>query len=269
MAWRRQVNVQLARRTGMQLRQRDGRLRLIRNPPRELARPAFIFSSVRSGSTLLRLILNSHSAIHAPHELHLAHIKVKFGHVTAKHAMAALNLDEQELTHMLWDRLLTEALRRSGKSVLVEKTPNLVFAWDRVARCWPDARYIYLLRHPAGILDSWRRARDWQPQEEVIATVTRYLTALREARRSLPGHTVRYENLTADPGRESRRLCEFLGVEWEPAMVRYGARDHGELKFGLGDWSDKIRSGAVQAPRPLPDTVLPDELRALAADLGY
>src|ERR1700754_599033 len=100
MAWRRQVNVQLARRTGMQLRQRDGRLRLVRNPPRELTRPAFIFSSVRSGSTLLRLILNSHSEIHAPHEMHLANIKVEFGHAAAKHAMAALDLDQQELTHM-------------------------------------------------------------------------------------------------------------------------------------------------------------------------
>jgi hypothetical protein len=261
--------MQLARRTGMQLRQRDGRLRLVRNPPRELSRPVFIFSAVRSGSTLLRLILNSHSQVYAPHELHLAHIKVEFGHAAAKHAIAALNLDKQELTHMLWDRLLTQALRRSGKSVLVEKTPNLVYIWDQVARCWPDGRYIYLLRHPAAILDSWQRARDWQPRDEVVATVTRYLTALREARRALAGHTVRYEDLTADPAGEAKRICEFLGVPWEPAMIEYGDQDHGELRFGLGDWTEKIRTGSVQTPRPLPSIDLPEKLRALAVDLGY
>lgn len=253
----------------MQLRQRDGRLRLVRNPPRELSRPAFIFSSVRSGSTLLRLILNSHSQVYAPHELHLAHIKVEFGHAAARHAMEALNIDQQELTHMLWDRLLDRALRSSGKSVLVEKTPNLVFVWERVARCWPDGRYIYLLRHPAAIVDSWQRARDRQTGDEVMATVTRYLTALRDVRNSMPGHTVRYEDLTADPAGEARRICGFLGVDWEPAMLDYGSQDHGELKFGLGDWTEKIRTGSVQTPRPLPSIDLPRNLRELAADLGY
>jgi hypothetical protein len=269
MAWRNQINVQLARRTGIQLRQRDGRLRMVRAPRRELARPAFIFSSVRSGSTLLRLILNSHSAIYAPHELHLRHIKVEFKHVTAQHAMSTLDFDQQQLTHMLWDRLLTEALRRSGKQQLVEKTPHLVLGWQQVAQCWPDARFIFLLRHPAGILDSWQRVREQQSADEVAETVTKYLVAVRDARRTLPGLTVRYEDLTADPGRESRRLCEFLEVPYEPAMVQYGAQDHGRLKYGLGDWTEKVRSGTVQAPRPLPDIELPARLRELATDLGY
>jgi hypothetical protein len=177
----------------MQLRQRDGRLRLIRNPPRELSRPAFIFSSVRSGSTLLRLILSSHSQVYAPHELHLANIKkVEFGH-----------------------------------------------------------------------------AADWQSTDEVTATVTRYLTALCAARNALPGHTVRYEDLTADPAGEAKRICSFLGIGWEPAMVAYGNQDHGELKFGLGDWTEKIRTGSVQAPHPLPAVDLPPRLRELATDLGY
>jgi hypothetical protein len=269
MAWRRQINMQLSRRTGMQLRQRDGRLRLVRNPPRELSRPAFIFSSIRSGSTLLRLILNSHSQVYAPHELHLANIKVEFGHAAARHAIEALDLDKHDLTYMLWDRLLSQALHRSGKSVLVEKTPNLVFVWERVVRCWPDGRYIYLLRHPAAIVDSWQRVRDGQSPDEVTATVTRYLTALRDARKALPGHTVRYENLTADPAGEAERICAFLGIAFEPAMVEYGNQDHGELKFGLGDWTEKIRTGSVQAPRPLPAIDLPPELRDLATDLGY
>jgi hypothetical protein len=241
----------------------------VRNPRRELAQPAFILSSVRSGSTLLRLILNSHPQIYAPHELHLAHIKVELGIPAAEHAVTALNMDKQELTHMLWDRLLNEALRRSGKSVLVEKTPNLVFIWHRVASCWPDARYIYLLRHPAAILDSWQRARPTQTHQEAIASVTRYLTALREARAVLPGHTVRYEDLTANPARTAKGLCAYLGVDWVPEMIEYGKHEHGELRSGLGDWTENIRTGEVQPAKPLPDSALPAELRALAADLGY
>src|SRR5215207_5047779 len=53
--------------------------RIASPPPRELrtaagdrllVAPAFVLSSVRSGSTLLRVLLATHSQIHAPHELH-------------------------------------------------------------------------------------------------------------------------------------------------------------------------------------------------------
>jgi hypothetical protein len=269
MAWRRQINIRLARSTGMRVVQRDGRFRIVRNPRRELSAPGFIFSSVRSGSTLLRMILNSHSQIYSPHELHLRHIKVQFEIPAAEQAMAVLGIDEQELTSMTWDRLLTTALRRSGKQVLVEKTPNLVFHWEQVARTWPDARFIYLLRHPAAILDSWQRARTAQTEEQAIASVTRYLKKLREARTAVPGITVRYEDLTTDPAREARRLCTFLGVDFEPGMLDYGNSDHGPLVAGLGDWHEKIRSGSVQAARSVPAIELPEQLRLLATDLGY
>jgi hypothetical protein len=269
MTWRKQVNVRLARQTGMQLQQRNGRFRLIRNPPRELSAPGFIFSSVRSGSTLLRMILNTHSKIYAPHELHLASIRVDFEIPAAEKAVEALGLNDRDLTNMLWDRLLTTALQRSGKEILIEKTPNSVFMWNRVAQCWPDGRYIYLLRHPAAIIDSWRRARTSQSEDDAIASVTRYLKSLSEARRTLPGHTIRYEDLTTEPDIEARKLCDFLGVDYEPQMIKYGEQDHGPLLAGLGDWKDKIKTGEVQAARPVPSFELPEELKELAADLGY
>ena len=261
--------MQLARRAGMQLVQREGRVRLVRNPTRELHRPGFIFSSVRSGSTLLRMILNSHPEIYAPHELHLAHIKVEFEIPAAEKAVEALGLGERELTNMLWDRLLTTALTRSGKAILVEKTPNSVFMWNRVAQCWPDGRFIYLLRHPAAIIDSWRRARTRQSDQDAVKSVTRYLRSLSEARKTLPGLTVRYEDLTMDAEGEARRLCDFLETDYDPEMVRYGNHDHGPMLAGLGDWHDKIRTGEVQSARPLPRIELTDELESLALDLGY
>ncbi|MFC7591929.1 sulfotransferase [Nonomuraea antimicrobica] len=45
--------------------------------PRLVKSPVFVISPVRSGSTLLRMLLNSHSRIRAPHELHLRTIGVE------------------------------------------------------------------------------------------------------------------------------------------------------------------------------------------------
>src|SRR3954470_10054533 len=48
-----------------------------RGTSRLVRSPVFVLSSVRSGSTLLRVLLNSHSQIRAPHELHLRTLQVR------------------------------------------------------------------------------------------------------------------------------------------------------------------------------------------------
>ena len=53
-------------------------------------------------------------------------------------------------------------------------------------------------------------------------------------------------------------------------MLEYGEHDHGKFKSGLGDWSDKIKSGRIQAPEPLPSAdEIPPALREVSAAWGY
>lgn len=269
MGWKDLITVRIARSTRVQVVRRHGRPALIRRPERLLREPTFLLSSVRSGSTLLRMMLDSHSAIYAPHELHLGKLTATLHDKYVRESMAELGWDEAELTHLLWDRVLDAALQRSGKTLLVEKTPNHVFIWSRIARCWPDSRFIFLLRHPAAIYDSWARARPHLGPQEIAASVLNYGTQLDEARAMLPGHTVRYETLVVEPEAETRRICQFLGVAWEPEMLDYGSAGHGRIRAGLGDWTERIRTGKIQKPRELPEIDLPDELRRLAVRWGY
>jgi hypothetical protein len=84
------------------------------------------------------------------------------------------------------------------------------------------------------------------------------------------GLTVKYEDVTTDPEGETRRICEFLGLDWEPAMLRYGNAEHGGMVRGLGDWSPAVESGEVQRHRPLPSAdAVPPPLRPLAQKWGY
>lgn len=237
---------------------------------RLLEKPVFILCSLRSGSTLLRVMLNSHSQIHAPHETHLAGLHVQFGGRFARDAMNEIELDEVQLQYLLWDRVLHRELTRHGKRVIVNKTPSDAFRWQRISECWPEARFIYLLRHPAATAESWARAKPGMPIERVVGTVLRYMQAVEEARSHQDGLTVRYEDLTIDPARELRRICQFIGVEYEPAMVDYGQRDHGSYKAGLGDWSDRIRSGKVQPVERLPTRdEIPPRLLDISRTWGY
>lgn len=236
---------------------------------RLLVRPTFILSSVRSGSTLIRAMLNAHSQIFSPHEVHLRELQVHIPYKYAVQAVWELGLDRRGLQHLLWDRLLHRELMRSGKSVLVNKTPSDAFIWRDILDCWPDAQFIFLLRHPLSITDSWNKARKHWTREQAAADINGYLTEVQAARTEQGGLTVRYEDVTTDPERETRRICEFLGVEWESSMVNYGEAGP-SFVTGLGDWSSNIKSGKVQPARPLPsDEEIPEVLLDISKQWGY
>jgi hypothetical protein len=236
---------------------------------RLLRSPVFVLSSVRSGSTLLRMILDSHSRLHAPHELHLRDLKVDMSTDYVAKAMAELGLDARELEHLLWDRVLHHELARSGKQTIVSKSPDDVFMWRRIAGVWRDARFVFLLRHPGDMVASWWRARPRYTEDEVVDSILGYATGVEEARIELPGATVRYEDLLANPEKVTRELCEFLGVDWEAGMLDYGGAEGRTFKAGLGDWSDRIRSGRVQPRTITTHAEIPHQLRKIAKAWDY
>jgi hypothetical protein len=237
---------------------------------RLVASPVFVLSSIRSGSTLLRCLLNSHPLIYAPHELHLVDLGVTVASRFAQLAMQVAGLDDRDLEHLLWDRVLHRELVGSGKQVIVDKTPTNVLRWERVAECWPQARYIFLLRHPLRVIQSTIAARPHATAAESTELVELFLTRLVQARQKLPGITVRYEDLTDRPERATQELCNYLRVGWVPGMLEYGKHDHGPFLSGIGDFTDRIRAGRVlpSQPNPTRDEV-PSNVRALCQSLGY
>ncbi|MFF5104145.1 sulfotransferase family protein [Streptomyces sp. NPDC000134] len=238
--------------------------------PRLVESPVFVLSSVRSGSTLLRVLLNSHSRIRAPHEMHLRTLHVHFARPFTADAMRALRLDREELEHILWDRVLHLELTRSGKDLIVDKTPPNTLIWPRLRRCWPRSRRIVLLRHPGAVVASLTARRTDPDPAAIRAEVLGYAEKLEEARHDPDAHVVTYEDLTTAPEPVTRGVCDYLGVPWEAGMLDYGGKDHGTFRPQLGDWSGTLKSGRIRTARPpAPGTDLPPRLRELARAWGY
>ena len=281
MPWKKTINTALTKATGYQLEQarpagpRKGGVSprgRLRKGDRLVKAPVFVMCTLRSGSTLLRVLLNSHSQIHAPHELHLRYVSVSLDKKWSERSMKEMGFDQDKLRYLLWDRILHRELSGSGKPIIVDKTPNNVFMPELIRAAWPDARFIFLLRHPAAIAESRRNWFKGNPENYDEAQnhdlIRRYCEALEQTRQNYDGITVRYEDLTEDPETVTREICTFLGLEWEPGMLEYGEHDHGRYKSGLGDWSDKIKSGQVQKAKPPPPET-PESLRPVAAKWGY
>jgi Sulfotransferase family len=278
--WKQKANLLISRTLGYELTRPAGHPSWRLPAPRGarlLRAPVFILSAARSGSTLLRAILGSHSALYAPPEIPLMHMKVTAETQWIEASLKALQLTPQDLQYMLWDRVLADALTRSEKPTIVVKTPANALVWDKLAQCWPDARFIFLLRHPAAATASLQASwsKEWHPgesgsYEEMVAKGLRYMGKVEEARAALPGYTIRYEDLTADPETSVRNLCRFLKLPFEPAMLDYGQFSGNHFAPGLGDASEKIRSGRIQQATPVPDAAdVPAGLRGIAVAWGY
>jgi Sulfotransferase family len=136
---------------------------------------------------------------------------------------------------------------RRGKPRFGDKTPAYMQRLDVLERAFPGAHYVHLVRdgRDAGLsfIEMRRRPRfNWSRPRGLAAFAAQWRREVEGARRfgreRAAGryHELRYEDLLADPELTLRQVCGFLGLEFDPEMLRYhrsqGARalpDHPRL----------------------------------------
>jgi hypothetical protein len=249
------------------------------------AAPIFIVGAPRSGTTLLRLILDSHSHISCGPETHLIagmdelgtrhwrRLK-RFGHEPAYwHGKARAVLDSVQ-----WD--YAEA---NGKVRWAEKTPSNALHMPFLDALYPDAQVIHMIRDARMVTASayarwgWRSAWDTVPiWGRSVAGAMRFGASVPSARY----REIRFEQLMADVEGTARGLFAWLGEPWEPEVLDYDRFSH-DGGFGNTAVSVSARSthgGAIDSaraatPRRTLDPLLSARLEHVAGrlnrSLGY
>jgi hypothetical protein len=173
-----------------------------------------------------------------------------------------------------------------GKPCVGDKSPGYVRSIPVLHCLWPEAKFVHLMRDGRDVCLSalsWKKAdsvfRDYGtwPGEPVTTAALwweRNVRLGREGGRALPEglyQEVRYERLVADPARECRSICAFLGVEYSDTMIRYHegrTRSAPGLSTkrrwlppteGLRNWKTEMSDDDVKAVEATAGTLL-DEL---------
>ncbi|WP_317930300.1 sulfotransferase [Halioxenophilus sp. WMMB6] len=192
----------------------------------------FVVGSVRVGSTLLRLLIGHHSKICACDEMEyiLSGIEMdKAGKSARQYAdflachrvFLKYQLDTPAPTNFkaMAENIVASLAAKDGRGLQGGAVHN---DFAHLADVWPNAKYIFLDRDPRDVAKSvmnmgwagtgWRAADYWLKSKEnwkKLCTVVKPENRLE----------LRFEDLIANTETELTKVCEFLGVEYEPTMV--------------------------------------------------
>jgi len=218
--------------------------------------PVFVVGANRSGTTLMRLLLNAHSRIGIPEELvYLGHrihgVPVErwrspglseasytsfVEHFVNEVCRPLEGIDKDDLKASIlsgprdlrnpYATALSTWAASFGKSRWGEKTPGNLYYADILTEMFPDARFIYMTRDPRGGVASMQRAPFFSDDIVFNALAWRKhsIAGYRVLERAVPPHrriTVLYEELVSEPEVTMRAVCSFLDEELESEMLAF------------------------------------------------
>ncbi len=223
--------------------------------------PVLLVGAEQSGTTLLRLMLDSHPEVAFAEEFHYAvdgitadgqfPSSVEFG--------ARLALDRSFITSgftfdpsLSFEEMVNGFLisrQRGSQALVVGATIHRAFS--RARHLWPRAKFLHLVRDPRDVAaarmaiglagNAWHAVDHWIQAEDEWAELEPAL----DPDRTL---TVHFNDLVADHHGTLTSICRFIGVDYTGQMLNYVRdTDYQEPNPALaGDWRDTLSSRDAQ-----------------------
>jgi tetratricopeptide (TPR) repeat protein len=197
-------------------------------------RPVFVFGMPRSGTTLAEQILASHHRVFGAGERPFANQDMQLlPHIARRPGNDPLacieDLTGPQLAEIADWHLGQLALLDEGKCLrVVDKMPDNYHLIGWLAMLFPRARFVYCRRDPRDIaLSCWITnfaSIRWASDLGHIAhRITQHYRLMRHWAQVLPVSflTVDYEAMVDDQERQSRRLIEWIGLDWDDRCLKF------------------------------------------------
>lgn len=263
----------------------------------------FVLCTSRSGSTLLRFVLDAHPDLACPPEMKLPFVLAQLARLWSatdglgrESANGGPAISEAAAVgiRQTMDQMIGPYLARRGKTRYCDKNLGTEPHVETLLAVYPEAKFICLYRHPMDMIASGVEACPWglsqygfepyvahAPGNSVLA-LARYwsdhISAILAVEDKFPGrcHRVRYEDLVADPETVASGMFQFLGLPPAPGIsARAFSRDR--ERTGPGDFkiwnTSQISDDSVGRGWSVPADLIPgpltETINGLVDRLGY
>ncbi len=216
----------------------------------------FVGGCGRSGTTLMRVILDSHPNIACGPEFKVtssimslwAQCRTVFAEILKSYHLQAeeINGAFADLIRTLLNKYRTSA----GKVRIAEKTPGNLFFFQHLHHVFPQSPLIHVIRDGRDVVVSlltmnWLDANTGQPvayTRDARKAAEYWVQAIRAGQQLQTEQylEIRYEDMVCEPERTLRKLFAFLDEPWDPVVLSFH-----EEKRDLGS-----ESSAEQVSRP-------------------
>lgn len=207
------------------------------NVPTAAESPIFVVGFPRSGTTMLETMLDAHPGLVGMDERAFIDSAIdefkqagfiypdQLGEIDTSHA--------DQLRANYWKRV-DERVKLSPGVRLVDKNPLNIMRLPLIARLFPNAKIILALRHPCDVvlsnyMQTFRSPAYIKLCETIQSTAVGYADTfafwIDQAAVFQPDVLqLRYEDIVDDIDAQSRRIADFLGIDWDPRMVNFHER---------------------------------------------
>lgn len=267
--------------------------------------PVFVLCAGRSGSTLLRFLLDAHPDLACPPETNVPALCGQLATVWSLIEGAPLSANRGDEPPEIpdaaiagvretMDRMVGSYLARRGKKRYCDKSLGTARYTYLLTRIWPQARFLCLYRHPMDVIASGIEACPWglngygfdpyiaETPGNAVWALARFwadnMTVIRAAEEQYPErcHRVRYEDLVADPQGTADAAYRFLGVDSVPGVAEACFAAERE-RFGPADYkiwhTSRITPDSVGRGWTMPVGLIAapalQRLNELCGQLGY
>ncbi len=223
-------------------------------------RPVFLVGAERSGTTMLRLMLDAHPDISFLEEFEYAVESIpaegwpdveEYVDRIVHHRVFQLHGAEIDRS-LDYPSLVNSFLRQQLDDDAAVCGATIHFSIDKILRIWPDARFIHIVRDPRDVgrsavamswggtvwggIDKWIAAQDeWETIRSAIDD-DRYIE-------------LSFDGLVDDYRTVLGQVCDFLGVDYTDEMLSYADRTDYELpsqSATTSNWKDSLSEREVR-----------------------
>ncbi len=222
---------------------------------REPLKPGFIIGVYRSGTTLLRYVLDSHENIAVPPETNFLNgMADMWRNEWYRKGLQGVGVDESGAIERLRGfagGIFDDYALAKGKKRWLDKTPSYIDSLDFIdAAFGGECCYIMLYRHGLDVANSMakmhgmdvsrgpgRKYGELYPDAPRLTNARYWVEQCEKMLAFEAGHPrqcfrIKYEEYSAEPERYLPPLFEFLGEEWDPEVLNFAGKQH---DYGLQD----------------------------------